>query len=131
MREVARRLAFLFFAGAVGALVSGLALWLLGAAGVTAQWGIALAPALTPEWLGDRVVLGGLWGLILTPFFNDPPNRLVGLGAGISLLPASHVLFVEWAGPTQAGPLSPLFVLAVWLAWGLVTGGLALALRDR
>lgn len=131
MRELARRLAMLFFAGAVGGLVSSLGLWLLGAAGVTAQWGIAIAPALTADWLQTRVVLGGLWALLLTPFYQDPPNRMMGLAAGASLLPTCHVLFVQWSSPTQAGPLSPLFVAAVWVVWGLVSGGMAIALRDR
>lgn len=131
MREFCRKLALLFFAGAVGALVSSLAMWLLGAAGVTAQWGVAIAPALTAHWLQRRIMEGALWALLLIPFYNDPPNRLVGLSAALSLLPTCYVLLVVWSSPTQYGQLAPLFVLAFNLVWGLVTGGMVIALRDR
>lgn len=131
MRDLARRLAVLFFAGAVGGLVGSLVLWLLGAAGVTAQWGISLAPPLTLAWLETRVLVAGLWGLLLVPFFHDPANRLTGLGAALSLLPTCQVLFVQWPEPTHAGTLSPLLVGALGLTWGLVTAGMTLAMRDR
>jgi len=44
MRELARRLAFLFLAGALAGAITSLGWWLLGAAGVMDLWGIALAP---------------------------------------------------------------------------------------
>lgn len=131
MREFLRKLALLFFAGAIGGLVSSLTMWLLGAAGVTGQWGVTIAPALTAHWLSRRLVEGGLWAFLLTPFYHDPPNRLVGLAAALSLLPTCHVLFILWSSPTQNGQLGPLFILAFNLVWGLVTGGMLVALRDR
>lgn len=131
MRGFFRGLALLFFAGAIGGLVSGLTTWLLGAAGVTAQWGVSLAPALSPAWLDRRMVEFGLWAFLLIPFMGDPPNRLVGLACALSLLPTCYVLLVLWGSPTQHGQLGPLFVLAEHLLWGLVTGGMLIALRDR
>lgn len=130
MRNLVRSLAFLFFAGALAGTLSSLSLWLLGAAGVTAQWGIALAPELTPEWLESRVVVGGLWGLVLAPFLGDSANRLLGLGAGFGILPACHVVMVQWSSPTGPGAWAPVLVLALGMAWGLTTAALALALRE-
>jgi hypothetical protein len=130
MREWARRLAFLFFAGALAGVLTSLGWWLLGAAGVMAQWGIALAPELTPVWLKSHLVTGGLWGMLLLPFSSDAPNRLLGLGAGIGLLPTCHVVMVQWTSPTGPGALAPFLVLAFCLLWGLATAGLLLALRE-
>ena len=39
--------------------------------GVTALFGVAIAPTLTPTWLYPRIVWGGLWGfLFLWNFWN-------------------------------------------------------------
>jgi len=130
MRELARRLAFLFLAGALAGAITSLGWWLLGAAGVMDQWGIALAPELTPEWLESRLVTGGLWGLLLLPFFGDAANRLLGLGAGVGILPACHVVMVQWSRPTEPGALAPVLVLAFCVVWGLSAAGLVLALRE-
>ncbi len=130
MRELARRMAFLFFAGALAGAITSLGWWLLGAAGVLAQWGVALAPELTLEWLESHLVTGGLWGLLLLPFLGDTANRLLGLGAGVGLLPACHVVMVQWSRPTEPGALAPVLVLAFCVVWGLATAGLVLALRE-
>lgn len=131
MKEFLRRLAFLYFAGGVGALFRCLGEWLLGAAGVTASMGVRLAPPLEPHWLLESLVSGGLWALLLVAFFHDPAGRFMGLAAAIGVVRAGFLLFLVWPSPTALGLVAPLFVLGYHLIWALVAGGVTLALRAR
>ncbi len=118
-----------FAAGCGGALVNSLAAWLFGLLGITAALGVAIAPALTPEWLYPRLVWGGLWGfLFLLPLLRGrpwPAGLLFGLG------PALVQLLVVFPVKTEAGilglglgALTPLFVLLLAAIWGLATAAL-------
>ena len=119
-----RRLTLVFAAGCMGGLVNSLALWLFGRAGIPAELGVKLAPALTPGWLYPRVVWGGIWGfLFVLPIFRNQP---FAQGLFFSLWPSVVQLFVVF--PYQAnkgvlgldlGTLTPVFVLFFNAVWGL------------
>ena len=89
----AKTILFLFIAGALGGLTSGLLVWGLGATGTTPALGFSMAPDLTPAWISRRMFASGLWGLIfLIPVFRNAP---VKKGAVLGILPwLSSILFV-------------------------------------
>ena len=81
-----RNLALSYAAGSAGGVANSLMVWLCGASGITAAFGVAIAPPLTPAWLYPRVVWGGLWGLLFllrslsgTPYLR---GRLAGRRTG-------------------------------------------------
>jgi hypothetical protein len=55
-----RKLLIYFASGSLGGLANSVAVWLFGKFGITKMLGVALAPALTPEWLYPRIVWGGI-----------------------------------------------------------------------
>jgi len=124
MKNFIRRLSLVFAAGALGALVNSTALWLCGKYGVTAQFGVKLAPALTPAWLYPRLVWGGIWGILfLLPLAQ---NRPFLQGLLISLGPTLVQLFVIFPYELNKGMmgldlgnLTPLFVLIFNAVWGV------------
>lgn len=119
-----RRLTLVFASGCFGGLTNSLVLWLFGRAGIPAEFGVRLAPALTPEWLYPRLVWGGIWGfLFVVPIFRNQP---FAQGLFFSLWPSVVQLFIVF--PYQAnkgllglelGTLTPLFVLFFNAVWGL------------
>jgi len=124
MRNPFRRLATVFGAGAFGGLANSLAIWLAGLLGLTAAFGVKLAPALTPAWLYPRIVWGGLWGLL----FLLPVRRLspVAQGLLLSIGPTLVQLFVVFPYRTPAGTaglglgtLAPVLVVLFNAIWGL------------
>lgn len=124
----ARDLSLVFAAGAVGALANSVAAWLFGALGITGAFGVAIAPALTPEWLYPRLVWGGLWGvLFLLPVLR---GRWFGRGLLLSLGPSAGALFVvlplkagAGIGGVGLGALAPAFVLLFNAVWGVTAAG--------
>jgi len=124
MRNPFRRLATVFGAGAFGGLANSLAVWLAGLLGLTAAFGVKLAPALTPAWLYPRIVWGGLWGLL----FLFPVRRLspVAQGLLLSIGPTLVQLFVVFPYRTPAGTaglglgtLTPVLVVLFNAIWGV------------
>jgi len=128
VRTLARRLSLYFAAGVVGALANSLALWAMSELGAHRAAGVAIAPALTPEWLYPRLVWGGLWGaLFLLPI---PSARWIRHGLLLSLGPTIVQLLVVFPVAAQKGALgldlgllTPLFVLGYNAIWGVVAAG--------
>jgi hypothetical protein len=126
------RLAAAYFGGAVGALANSLAAWLLGRAGIFAAIGVELRPGLSWEWLENRLLWGGLWGLgyPLVKRLGLPPVRT---GLLLSLLPSAAQLlwFYPRAGDgvlgLERGLATPLVVLALNALWGWVLARSAVA----
>ena len=124
MRQFLDRASMSFAAGAFGALVNSLVVWAAGAYHLTARLGIAIAPALTPNWLYPRIVWGGLWGfLFMLPFMR---GHWWLRGIIPSLLPtAFQLLYIFPHGTGQGlfglglGALTPAFVLVANAIWGL------------
>jgi len=122
-----QRVSAAFAGGVLGAGVNSLALWALGAYGITARLGIALKPALTAPWLYPRLVWGGLWGLLLVlPLLRGR----VGLrGVLFSLAPSAYALLVLLPAAGKGtlgldlGTLTPVLVVLLNALWG-VTGAL-------
>ncbi len=113
-----------FAGGCFGGLVNSLAVWIFGAAGITAALGVAIAPELTPPWLYPRIVWGGLWGfLFLLPV---PKGSWAVRGLVFSLGPSLAMLLVVFPAKTAAGilglglgALTPALVLFFNALWGL------------
>jgi hypothetical protein len=126
MRRVFIKLTILFSSGCVGGIINSLAVWFLGARGVTAALGVKIAPDLTPAWLYPRIVWGGIWGfLFLLPFLR---KSLFWRGFLFSLGPTIAQLFVVFPAKASSGMmglglgnLTPLFVLFFNAVWGVST----------
>lgn len=129
------RLSQVFSAGCLGGLVNSLAVWIFGVIGITAAFGVKIAPPLTRPWLYQRIVWGGIWGLLfLLPLLS---KRRVLQGLLFSLGPTLVQLFVVF--PVQAGkammgldlgPLTPVFVLIFNAVWGVTAALWLRAARD-
>lgn len=120
-----RDLTLAFSAGALGALINSLFVWLAGGLGITAALGLRIAPDLTPAWLYPRLVWGGIWGFLLVlPLLRGSWVRrglLFSLGPSLALL----FIFFPWKTPAGVGglglgALTPLFVFIANAVWGLV-----------
>ena len=122
----AKKLTLVFASGCLGGLLNSLSVWLCGTIGITALFGVKIAPTLTPAWLYPRIVWGGIWGLLfLLPFF---PKKFVYCGLIYSLFPSLVQLFIVF--PLKAnkeimgvalGSLTPIFVLLFNFVWGIST----------
>lgn len=129
------KLSQVFSAGCLGGLVNSLAVWIFGVIGITSAFGVKIAPPLTRPWLYQRIVWGGLWGLLfLLPLLS---KRRVLQGLLFSLGPTLVQLFVVF--PVQAGkammgldlgPLTPVFVLIFNAVWGVTAALWLRAARD-
>jgi hypothetical protein len=119
------RWAAAWFGGAVGALASSLAVWLLGQAGVFAAIGVRLAPALSWPWLENRLLWGSLWGLGL-PLLLRAGLAPLRAGLLLSLAPTAAQLlyFAPRSGhglfALQQGTLAPAVVVLANALWGAV-----------
>jgi len=120
-----KKLLVFFAAGCVGALANSLAIWLLGDQGITARFGIAIAPNLSPNWLYPRVVWGGIWGLLfILPMLASRP---LSKGLLLSLAPTAVQLLVifpqahKGLGGVELGTYTAILVLIANGVWGAVT----------
>lgn len=118
------RASAVFAAGCLGAIANSLLVWAFGALGVAQALGVAIAPALTPEWLYPRIVWGGLWGFLF--LIARPGWSFWGQGLLFSLGPTVVQLLLVFPLKTPAGlfglglgPTTPFLVLLFNAAWGL------------
>jgi hypothetical protein len=122
---------YVFVAGGLGGLTNSIAVWSLGALGITSRLGFSMTPELTSEWLLRRVFASTLWGIIfLIPIHENAPIKK---GATLSILPwLSSVLIVF---PMQMdvgffglgfGIGTPIWTLIFAAIWG-ITGTLFLS----
>ena len=121
-----KKLLICFAAGCLGALANCLTAWAFGTHGITSQFHVAMAPALTPAWLYPKIVWGGLWGFLFAiPWLSAKP---LTKGAFLSLFPTLFQFLVVFPFQTpngyfglKLGMYTPLFVIFYNLVWGLVT----------
>lgn len=110
MSQLTTRLSAAFTAGAVGAIANSLAVQLAGTLRPAAG-----APELTPPWIYQRLVWGGMFGLLLLlPILRGRP---VVQGLVISLAPslARLTLFAPLGvSPSVAGIVQVLVFNAIW-----------------
>ncbi|MCH9692622.1 MAG: hypothetical protein K0U59_11285 [Gammaproteobacteria bacterium] len=123
MRDLLRKLSCCFAAGCFAGLVYALSFWALGHYGVFSWLSVDIVPSLSNAYLYQRVVWGGIYGLMfLLPWRGNWLTR----GVFLALIPASILLL--WLlpargygiGGTGLGLFTPLVVT---LACGC--GGLA------
>ena len=124
MKSFIRKLSLVFASGVFGGLVNSTALWLCGKYGVTAQFGVKLAPALTPSWLYPRLVWGGIWGILfLLPLAQNRPFQqglLLSLGPTIvQLVVVFPYQLNKGMMGLELGTLTPVFVLFFNAVWGV------------
>ena len=126
MMNLGRKLSLAFAAGSVGALANSFTVWLFGLLGITAAFGVKIAPALTSSWLYPRIVWGGMWGaLLLLPLIKKSPALR---GAALSIVPTLVTLVVVYPAKgkgmmgLELGTLTPLFPLIFNAIWGAAAG---------
>lgn len=124
MRLLFKRLGACFAAGSVGGIANGLAVWFFGTIGFAAMAGVAIAPELTPSFVYQKIVWGGIWGaLLVLPLLS---NRPIARGIVISIFPTLVQLFIVFPLSLKKGmlgldlgSLTPLFVVAYNMVWGI------------
>ena len=126
MKKFIRNLTLVFSSGCFGGLMNSIAIWLFGALGITAFFGVKLAPAFTQAWVYPKIVWGGIWGVMfLLPFLK---KSYFLRGIIYSIAPTLVQLFIVF--PVQAkkgvmglelGMLIPLFVIIFNAIWGIST----------
>jgi hypothetical protein len=124
MKSFFRKLSLVFASGCLGGILNAVVVWLFGRAEITAELGVKIAPSLTPAYLYQRTVWGGIWGLLfLIPAFK---NRPLSQGLLFSLGPTIVQLFVIFPNYLNKGMLgldlgafTPAFVLFFNATWGV------------
>lgn len=121
-----RKISLAFSAGSLGALANSIAAWLFGLLGITAAFGVHIAPALSKSWLYPRIVWGGIWGLVLLVPLIRKSSALNG--AVLSIAPTLVTLLVVFTLKgkgmmgMELGTLTPMFPLIFNAIWGAVAG---------
>lgn len=126
MRITFKNLSLIFAAGSLGGLVKGLTAWLGGASGLNALLGSQLAPALTPVWVYQHMVWGGLWAFL----FLLPLRKLSYVSLGVIYsLPQTVISLLVLMPQMQQGLLglrlgytTPFLILFFGFVWGMATG---------
>jgi hypothetical protein len=119
-----KRVLIFFAAGCLGAFANSLVVWLFGDLGINKSLGVAIAPALTANWLYPRIVWGGIWGMIFfLPLLNSKP---FSKGTILSLFPTIVQLFIVFPYKAKKGVagielLTPVLVFVFNWVWGVVT----------
>jgi hypothetical protein len=103
MQEIAHRLSLAFAAGCVGIGVKLLVVAISGHFGLASSLGLAASPMLGGTATSMRLLLGGLWGLLLATPWNEDRYlvRVLLLAAAVtvltqlvSYLPDTHKLVI-------------------------------------
>ncbi len=122
--QFGRTISLLFAAGALGGLFCSLVAWLLGDLRISRGLGVQMTPLLVAPWLYQRIVWGGMWGML---FALPLSMHWLTRGLTLSLLPSFVQLFFiypvvlrQGALGTELGALTPVFVLLVNGVWGVV-----------
>ncbi len=125
MRFLFQELSVAFSSGCFGGLVNGLVSWCFGAVGITSAAGVQISPALTPPYLYQRMVWGGIWGflLLLLPILRDsiwPRGILLSLGPTVvQLFIVFPIRLNKGLMGLELGQLTPLFVFIYNAIWGI------------
>jgi hypothetical protein len=124
MKKFFRELSVAFSAGCFGGFVNSLAVWFFGVIGITASLGVQIAPALTPPYLYQKVVWGGIWGIILLlPILRASiwlRGILLSLGPTIvQLIIVFPIRLNKGLMGLELGQLTPLFVFVYNAIWGI------------
>ncbi len=125
MDKFFKKISLIFAAGSFGGLVKAVVAWFFGAAGLNALLGFNMAPALTPAWIYQHLVWGGIWALLfLLPLRGSYYFRgaIYSLGQTlVQLLVIFPKMQKGWLG-LELGPMAPVLVLFFGVVWGVATG---------
>jgi len=133
-----RQVSLYLTAGAIGALVNSLAVWIVGSIGLTTALGAQIAPTLTPNWLYPRLTWGAIWGLLFfvpLKITGNARKRIILQGVIVSLGPTlAQLLYFFPTGSKgllglQLGITTPLFVIVFNAIWGIVAAAWIAAAR--
>jgi len=124
MKKFLRLLSFVFAAGALGGLANGGVLYAIHRAGWLAAIGVRMPVAGSWPWLYQRIVWGGIWGvLFLSPILK---KTVLLRGIVLSVAPTLVQLLVVFPFTTNGGwlglgygVLTPVAVVAVNAVWGV------------
>ncbi|MCK9376848.1 MAG: hypothetical protein M0P73_11925 [Syntrophobacterales bacterium] len=125
MNNFYRKLSLIFTAGAVGGLLKAVVAWAFGAVGLNALLGFPMAPALTPMWIYQHMVWGGIWAfLFLLPFSGSYYVRgaLYSLGQTLVQLLVIFPKMQKGMLGLELGYMAPILVTFFGVIWGLATG---------
>jgi hypothetical protein len=114
-------------AGALGAFIMCLAMWLSTRYGITHSLGVAIQGSIAPEWMYPRIVWGGVWGLLfLLPLFS---SNILARSFVLALIPTLVQLFIIYpyyqgkgVAGLNLGVLAPFVVFFFFWIWSLATG---------
>ena len=122
MNNFCRNLSLIFAAGAFGGLAKAIVAWIFGAGGINAALGFKMAPALTPMWIYQHMVWGGIWALL---FFLPLQRSYYVRGALYSLVQTLIQLVVIFPKMgkgmlgLELGYMAPVLVTFFGVIWGL------------
>lgn len=113
-------------AGALGAAIMCIAMWLATHYGLTKALNVAISGSISPTWMYPRIVWGGLWGLLfLLPLFA---SSLLARTFVLALIPTLVQLFIIYpyyqgkgVAGLQLGMLTPFVVFFFFWIWSLAT----------
>ncbi len=71
-----------------------IAVWAAGYFGVAGSVGVRIAPALTPPWLYQHIVWGGIWGFLF--IFPIPGVKAFSRGTLVSLFRPLYSSFISF-----------------------------------
>ena len=124
MNNFFRNFSLIFAAGAFGGLVKCIVAYIFGAAGFNAALGFKMAPALTPMWIYQHMVWGGIWACL---FFLPLRWSYYTRGALYSLAQTLIQLVIIFPKMGQGmlglelGYMAPVLVTFFGVTWGLAT----------
>ncbi|WP_193163461.1 hypothetical protein [Microbulbifer hainanensis] len=127
MREFLRNLSFCFAVGSFGGLCYAVGLWAMGHYGFNRWLGVDIAPYLSNAYLYQRVVWGGICGLI---FLLPWQKSWFARGFFLSLIPAGIMLLLllpmrgYGPGALALGALTPLVIILACAIGGIAASGL-------
>ena len=126
MRDFVKNLSVCFAAGCVAGLAYALGLWAMGHYGFTRFLHVDIAPYLSNAYIYQRVVWGGICGLIfLLPWQKSWMTR----GVLLSLIPAGIMLLIllpmrgYGVGALGLGTLTPMVIILACAAGGIAGSG--------
>ena len=120
-----RRVSLIFTAGSFGGFAKAVVAWFFGAAGLNALLGYQMAPALTPAWIYQHMVWGGLWALLfLLPLGGSYYLRgaIYSLGQTLVQLLIIFPRMQKGLLGLDLGVMAPVLVCFFGLVWGVATG---------
>lgn len=88
-----QKLSLCFASGGFGGFVTALLVYLCGALGLMAAYGVKMAPALSADWLYTHIVWGGIFGFLFALPWLDKSSWVLSMLI-YAVVPALAFLFV-------------------------------------